>query len=156
MKDPAIGFADSLRVGNQHRVQHRRKSQAVQLPTLHSNGAVRDQAKLHAACAKRRQRAGRIREQHAGTWESSAVVAQQSLRQGSGKLEPRQHAGEQFSPRTIPVAVEFYQCSNVLLPIYHLEDVSKALPLIVNKPLEASTTVEQGSIQIEDHGMNVG
>jgi hypothetical protein len=33
--------------------------------------------------------------------------------------------------------------------------VSKPFPLMSNKPLETSTTVQQRSVEIEDHGLNV-
>jgi hypothetical protein len=33
--------------------------------------------------------------------------------------------------------------------------VSKPYPLISNEPLEASTTVEQGSVEIENNGANI-
>jgi hypothetical protein len=50
---------------------------------------------------------------------------------------------------------KIYERLNVLLLVYSLEEVSKAFPLIPNKPLEASTTVKQGSVEIEDHGLNL-
>jgi hypothetical protein len=33
--------------------------------------------------------------------------------------------------------------------------VRKPIPLISNKPLEASTTVNESSVKIEDHGLNI-
>jgi hypothetical protein len=42
-----------------------------------------------------------------------------------------------------------------LLLVYSLEEVSKPTPLISNEPLEASTTVKQGSVKIENDGPNI-
>ena len=67
----------------------------------------------------------------------------------------RDHAGEQLLPWSIPVAIKLYNGLNVLLLVYRLEEVSKPFPLISNKSLEASTTVKQGSVEIEDHGLNI-
>jgi hypothetical protein len=42
-----------------------------------------------------------------------------------------------------------------LLLVYSLEEVSKPTPLISNEPLEASTTVKQGSVEIENNGADI-
>ena len=104
---------------------------------------------------RRRQRLGGVREEHTGTRKSGAVIVQQSLSQARRKLELRDHAGKQLLPWSIPVAIKLYEGLNVLLLVYSLEAVSKPFPLISNKPLEASTTVKQGSVKIEDHGLNI-
>ena len=53
----------------------------------------------------------------------------------------------------IPVAIEPDRGLNVLLLVYSLEELSKPFPLIPNESLEASTTVQQGAVEIEDHGL---
>ena len=100
------------------------------------------------------KRLGGIREQHARARKAGAVIAQQSLGQARRKLELRDHAGEQLLPWSIPVAIQLYKGLNVLFLVYGLEEVSESFPLITNESLEASTTVEQGTVEIEDHRLN--
>ena len=65
------------------------------------------------------------------------------------------HAGKQLVPWSVAVAITLYQSLNVLLLVHSPEEISKASPLISNIPLEASTTVKQGSVEIEDHRLNI-
>jgi hypothetical protein len=44
---------------------------------------------------------------------------------------------------------------DVLLLVCSLQAVRKPFPLIPNKPFEASTTVKDSSVKIEDHGLNI-
>ncbi len=44
---------------------------------------------------------------------------------------------------------------NVLLLACCLEAVGKPFPLITNELLEASTSIKQGAVKIEDHGLNI-
>ena len=155
MENPPIWFADTLGIGNQDGVKRGFERQAFQLATLHSNRTICDQSELEAGCTKGGKRLGGVREKHTGTWKSSAVIVQQRLSKASRKLELRDHACEQLRPWTIPVAIELDKGLDVLLRIYSLEEVSKAIPLISNKPLEASTTVKERSVEIEDHGLNI-
>jgi hypothetical protein len=155
MKNPAIWFADTLGVRNQDGVKHRCESQAFQLATLHSNGAICDQPELEAGCAKGRKCLRGISEEHTRFRKSSALIVQQNLSQARPKLEPRDHAREQLLSWTIAVAIEPYKGLDVLLRVYSLEEVRKTFPLTSNKPLEASTTVQQSSVEIEDHGLNI-
>ena len=62
--------------------------------------------------------------------------------------EPRDHAREQRFPWSVAVAIKLYEGLNVLLPVRSLA-VRKPFPLISNEPLEASTTVKEGSVKIE-------
>ena len=102
-----------------------------------------------------RQRLGGVREEHTGIRKSGAVVVQQGLSHARRKPEPRDHAGEQRLPWSVPVAIKLYEGLNVLLLVCSLEAVRKPFPLITNEPLEASTTIKQGSVKIEDHGLNI-
>ena len=77
------------------------------------------------------------------------------LSQARRKIESRGHTGEQRLPWSIPVAIELYEGLDVLLLVRSLEAVRKPFPLISNEPLEASTAVEEGSVKIEDHGLNI-
>jgi len=154
-KDLGIWFADALGIGYQNGVKGRLESEALQLPALHSDGSICDQPKLEATCAKGRQRLGGIREQQTGARKSRTVIVQQSLSQARRQVELRDHIGEQLLPWAIPVAIKLYEGLNVLLLVCGLEEVSKPFPLMSNKPLEASTTVKQRSVEIEDHGLNI-
>jgi hypothetical protein len=50
-----------------------------------------------------------------------------------------------------------YEGLHVLLLVCRsLEAVRKPFPLISDEPLEASTTVDEGSVKIEEHGLDVG
>ncbi len=102
-----------------------------------------------------RERLGGIREEQTGTRKSGAVIVQQSLGRGRRQLELRDHAGEQLSPWCIPIAITLDQGLNVLLLVYGPEHVSKTFPLTSNEPLETSTTVKQGSVEIEDHRLYI-
>jgi len=113
------------------------------------------QPELQARCAKGRECLGGIREQQTGTRESGAVIIQQSLSQARRKLELRDQAREQLVPWSIPVAIKLYKDLNVFLLVYSPNDVSKPFPLISNEPLETSTTIKQGSVEIEDHGLYI-
>ena len=104
---------------------------------------------------RQRQRLGGVREKHTGIRKSGAVIVQQSLSHARRKLEPRDHTSEQRLPWSVPVAIKLYEGLNVLLLVCSLEAVRKPFPLISNEPLEASTTVKQGSVKIEDHGLNI-
>ena len=42
-----------------------------------------------------------------------------------------------------------------MLPVYSSENARKPFPLYSNKTLEASTTVKQRSIEVEDHRLNI-
>jgi hypothetical protein len=53
------------------------------------------------------------------------------------------------------VTIKLYKRANVVLPFDRLEEVSKPLPLISNKLIKAPTTVQQGSVEIEDHGVHI-
>jgi hypothetical protein len=67
----------------------------------------------------------------------------------------RDQAGKQLPPGSISIAIKLYKDLNVLLLVYSPNDVSKPLPLISNEPLETSTTIKQGSVEIEDHGLYI-
>jgi hypothetical protein len=97
-----------------------------------------------------------IGKKHTGARKSGAVIVQQILSQARRKVELRGHAGEQLLPGSVPVAIELYKRLNVLRLVYGPADVWIPFPLISNKPLEASTTVEQGAVEIEDNGLNIG
>ena len=100
------------------------------------------------ASGRRQGRAHRHRK-------AGAVIVQQSLSHARRNPEPRDHTGEQRLPWSVPVAIKLYEGLNVQLLVYSLEAIRKPLPLISNKPLEASTTVKEGSVEIEDDGLNI-
>ena len=67
----------------------------------------------------------------------------------------RNHAAEQLSSWSISITITLDKSLNVLVFIDSLDDVSESFPLISNEPLEASTTVKQGSVEIENNGANI-
>jgi hypothetical protein len=151
----AIWFVDALGLGYQDGIKQGCESQAFQLPALHSNGSIRNQPEPSARGAKGQQRLSRIGEKHTRAGEPNAVVLQQSLSQARRKIHLRDQAGEQLLPGSISVAIAVDKSPNVLLLVYGFKVRGKSLPLTSNEPLEASTTVKQGSVEVEDHGLNV-
>jgi hypothetical protein len=53
------------------------------------------------------------------------------------------------------VAIELYEDLDVLLLVDGRDEARKSFPLISKEPLEASTTIKQGSVEIEGHGLYV-
>ena len=102
---------------------------------------------------------------HDSVWAASGKSTQASeIRRGSRPAksqlprrnpEPRDHTGKQRLPWSVPVAIKLYESLNVLLLVCSLEAVRKPFPLISNEPLEASTTVKESAVEIEDHGPDI-
>jgi hypothetical protein len=57
-------------------------------------------------------------------------------------------------PWSVPVAIELDKRLNVLFLVESPEELNQSLPLISSKPLETPATVEQGPVEIEEHGLD--
>jgi hypothetical protein len=71
------------------------------------------------------------------------------------QLTPRDHTREQLLPWTISVPIKLDESLNVPLLVHTREELRKPFPLMSNELFEASTTVKQGSVEIENDGLDV-
>ena len=71
------------------------------------------------------------------------------------KARTAQSTAEQLSSWSISITITRDKSLNVLVFVDSLDDVSDSFPLISNEQLEASTTVKQGSVEIEHNGADI-
>jgi hypothetical protein len=73
----------------------------------------------------------------------------------SRKTKLRGHTTEQFFPGRVAISIEVNESFDVRLQVYSLSRGKEPFPLISNEVLEASTTVQERSVEIEENSLKI-